>query len=68
MSLDPLPLNSGRFVPAISICDDPAVIFRKHLPAFEVFNPGHEFGVAKTFSVWTAADESETAFAPVLKV
>lgn len=68
MCLDPLPLNSGSFMPVISICDDPAILFRKHLTSFKVFNPNHEFGVAKTFPVWAAAKDANSDLLQILSL
>lgn len=53
MKLEPLPLNFGRFWSALAISDDPAHLFRKHMPPFNVFNPNHEFGIVKTLPKWT---------------
>ncbi|MDA9764936.1 polysaccharide ABC transporter ATP-binding protein [Opitutales bacterium] len=42
--LPSLPVNEGRFWVTVSICDDPAQIFRKHLSFFDVPNESGKFG------------------------
>ena len=39
-----LPVNEGRYWVTVSICDDPAQIFRKHLTYFDVPNESGQFG------------------------
>ena len=36
--LPSLPVNEGRYWVTVSVCDDPAQIFRKHLTFFDVLN------------------------------
>ena len=40
-----LPVNEGRYWVTVSICDDPAQIFRKHLTFFDVPNETGQFGM-----------------------
>jgi hypothetical protein len=42
--LTSLPVNEGRYWVTVSICDDPAQIFRKHLTYFDVPNESGRFG------------------------
>ncbi len=61
MVIDPLPVNVGRFWFALTLCEDPAHLFRKHITHFDVINPAHEYGLVKSFPVWTEEWRMENA-------
>jgi len=50
--LDPFPIIEGRYWLTISLCDDPAHLYRKHATYFDVLNSRLEFGLVKSFSMW----------------
>jgi len=52
MILDPLPVNDGRLWMTVTLCEDPAHLYRKHTSFFDVINPGQEYGVVKAFPIW----------------
>ena len=52
MVIDPLPVNAGRLWFTLTLCEDPAHLFRKHITCFDVINPAHEYGLVKSFPVW----------------
>jgi len=54
--IDPFPLIEGRFWMTLSICDDPAHLYRKHLTFFDVLNSRLDFGMVKCFSVWESGE------------
>lgn len=65
--LDPFPLNSGRYWAALAICDDPAHVFRTHLPGINVLNPTHEFGIFRTHSQWLDERDNEQGLNTIYK-
>ena len=52
MIVDPLPVNEGRLWMTVTLCEDPAHLYRKHTSFFDVINPGQEYGVVKVFPLW----------------
>jgi ABC-type polysaccharide/polyol phosphate transport system ATPase subunit len=60
--LDPFPVIEGRYWLTVSICDDPAHLFRKHTTYFDVINSRLEFGMVKTFSMWEKGEINDSSF------
>tara|TARA_B100001123_G_C15338444_1_gene1033762 strand:- start:3236 stop:5005 length:1770 start_codon:yes stop_codon:yes gene_type:complete len=52
MVVDPLPVNDGRLWMTVTLCEDPAHLYRKHMGYFDIINPAQEYGTVKTFPVW----------------
>ena len=52
MVVDPLPVNEGRLWMTVTLCEDPAHLYRKHTVFFDVINPSQEYGVVKVFPLW----------------
>lgn len=52
MIIDPLPVNEGRMWMTVTLCEDPAHLYRKHIGFFDIINPAQEYGTVKTFPVW----------------
>lgn len=60
--LDPFPMIEGRYWLTVSICDDPAHLFRKHTTYFDVVNSRMEFGLVRTFSMWEKGQIDDRSF------
>lgn len=60
--LDPFPMIEGRYWLTVSLCDDPAHLFRKHTTYFDVINSRLEFGVVRTFSMWEKGEIDDDSF------
>ena len=60
--LDPFPMIEGRYWLTLSICDDPAHLFRKHTTYFDVVNSRMEFGLVRTFSMWEKGQIDDRSF------
>lgn len=52
MVVDPLPVNEGRLWMTVTLCEDPAHLYRKHTSFFDVINPAQEYGTVKVFPMW----------------
>ena len=53
MLVDPMPVNEGRMWMTVTLCEDPAHLYRKHTGFFDVINPAQEYGVVKSFPLWS---------------
>ncbi|MDG2255711.1 MAG: polysaccharide ABC transporter ATP-binding protein [Opitutaceae bacterium] len=52
MEVESLPIVQGRFWPVLAINDDPAHLYRKHLPFIDIRNSNAEFGVFRLHTKW----------------
>lgn len=59
MYLNPLPINKGRLWLTLTICQDPAHLYRKHVEGFDIVNSRNEYGTMFTNPIWDVAGSGE---------
>ena len=59
MYLNPLPINKGRLWLTLTICQDPAHLYRKHIKSFDIVNSKNEYGTMFTNPIWDVATTGE---------
>ena len=56
LELDPIPVNQGRFWPVLALNEDPAHLYRKHLPYIDIINTKAMYGTVLSFPKWKIID------------